>query len=236
MQHHTGWQQSGGWRPLPPIQCSHRSSSSTAPAVASALDRVLWLRRTPLPAYDRLTTSTLAAIVSPSGAQSEPLYSSPPDEDAAASCSHVVLWLYEWVVSDADDVPRRLRWILVAAAWTRYEAWLVIASGLLAALFAMWRRGVPASAMIRRACLVGVWPVVAVALFLVNSRITVGSWFVTGGFYVPDPTYQGLVVKSLISVWWGTHQMSGYIVEIAGLLAAAYLAVRALTRAADARG
>jgi hypothetical protein len=146
----------------------------------------------------------------------------------------LVMWVYDWVGSNTDAVPQRLRWVLVAAAWTRYEAWLVVASALIAALYAMWRRDVSAATVMRRAWLVSVWPAVAVALFVVNSRITVGSWFVTGGFYVPDPTYQGLVLKSLISVWWGTHQMSGYIVEILGLLAAAYLVVRALTRTADA--
>ena len=146
----------------------------------------------------------------------------------------VVLRIYEWVVTNSDSVPRRLQWLLVAAAWTRYEAWLVIASALVAALYAMWRRGTPMSTIVRRAWAVSLWPATAVAVFLVNSRITVGSWFVTGGFYVPDPTYQGLVAKSLISVWWGTHQMSGYLVEIVALVAAAVFVARALTRAADA--
>ena len=69
---------------------------------------------------------------------------------------------------------------------------------------------------------------------MVNSRITVGAWFVTGGFYVPDPTYARARVKTLIAVWWGTHQLSGYVVEIVALAAAAVLAGRALMRAADA--
>ena len=32
--------------------------------------------------------------------------------------------------------------------------------------------------------------------FLVNSRITVGAWFVSGGFYVPDPGYEGSSLRS----------------------------------------
>ena len=146
----------------------------------------------------------------------------------------VVLWVYEWVIANSDEVPGRLQWMLVAAAWTRYEAWLVIASASIAAVYAMWRRGVPTPTIVRRAGTMTLWPALAIALFLVNSRITVGSWFVTGGFYVPDPTYEGLVLKSLISVWWGTHQMSGYIVEIVALVTAAVFAARALRRAADA--
>jgi hypothetical protein len=158
----------------------------------------------------------------------------------------VVLWLYEWVQADADAVPTRLGVALFAAAWTRYEAWLVLAAALTAAIYAGLRSRPAASAeaaskwhlrprtMIRRAWNLGVWPAAAVAIFLVNSRITVGSWFVSSGFYVPDPTYEGLVGKSLISVWWGTHQMSGYVVEIVALVTAALFIVRALWRARDA--
>ncbi len=59
---------------------------------------------------------------------------------------------------------------------------------LVAAVYAMWRRGVPGPALVRRAWTLGIWPAAAVAIFVVNSRITVGSWFVTGGFYEHDPT------------------------------------------------
>jgi hypothetical protein len=112
----------------------------------------------------------------------------------------LALWLYEWAASDSAAIPKRLCWVLFAAAWTRYEAWLVIAAALTAALYAKgWRAS----------WRLGLWPAAAVAIFLVNSRITVGEWFVTGGFYVPDPTYQGLVGKTLISLRWGTHEMSG---------------------------
>ena len=71
-----------------------------------------------------------------------------------------------------------------------------------------------------------VWPAAAIVLFLIDSRVTVGSWFVSSGFFVPDPTYQGLVVRSALAVWWGTHQMSGYVIEVVALIAAAVIAVR----------
>ena len=48
--------------------------------------------------------------------------------------------------------------------------------------------------------------------FSFNSRITVGEWFVTGGFYERDPTYDGVsAARSLIAIWWGTHRLSGYV-------------------------
>ena len=36
-----------------------------------------------------------------------------------------------------------------------------------------------------------VYPAVTVAAFMVFSRITVGEWFVSGGFFVPDETLRG---------------------------------------------
>jgi len=65
-------------------------------------------------------------------------------------------------------------------------------------------------------------------LFLVLSRLTVGAWFVSGGFYERDPTYDAQAVKSLLAIWWGTHRLSGYVIEIVGLTAAAWVVWRAV--------
>ena len=151
-----------------------------------------------------------------------------------AVSSLVVLWLYEWVLQDRDDVPRRLGWALVAATLTRYEAWAIVGAALGVVAFAIWRRGAPVAHLMRRMIRLGVWPEAAVIAFLVNSRITVGTWFVSDGFYVPDPTYQGQAWRTLVALWWGTHQLSGYVIEIFALGVAAALCARALIRKADA--
>ena len=240
-----GWQQIGAvWLPLPhliqlfptQIDVFYRTGlfASIVSIACFGIAAYAAARLTLVATHSTLAASTavLLLVLNPNLLY---LQATPMTEPLLLAVSFVVvLWIYEWVASNTDRVPQRLRWVLFAAAWTRYEAWFVIASAVVAALYVMWRRGVPASTIARRAWAVSVWPVVALALFLVNSRITVGSWFVSGGFYVPDPTYQGLVLKSLISVWWGTHQMSGYVVEIVALGAAAVFVVRALTRAADA--
>ncbi len=145
-----------------------------------------------------------------------------------AVCFLVVLWLDEWLSGPAPDpIPWKLHVTLFAAAWTRYEAWLVITSALL--LTAL--HPVEATRAAFRVVMVTIvrlatWPAVAVALFLLNSRVTVGSWFVSNGFYVPDPTYEGLIARSALAVWWGTHQMSGYVIEIVALATAGFIAVR----------
>jgi hypothetical protein len=119
-----------------------------------------------------------------------------------------VLWIYEWVIANVDEVPTRLQVALFAATWSRYEAWPVLAVATAAALF----RGLAATCARRGDCAARVQPrlvaVVAVVLFVVNSRTTVGAWFVNDGFYVPDPAYQGKILRSFTAVWWGSHELS----------------------------
>ena len=43
-----------------------------------------------------------------------------------------------------------------------------------------------------------------------------------------------LSLKSLIAVWWGAHRLSGYVVESVALIAATWLAIRALGRRSSA--
>ena len=151
-----------------------------------------------------------------------------------ASVSLVVLWLYEWVALNQDAVPARLGLALFAAAWTRYEAWPVIAAALLAALYGSARLGASHPALLRRAWRLGVWPATAVLLFVALGRITVGAWLVTSGFYLPDPGYEHQIGRSLLAVWWGTHQLSTRPTEAIAVAAAALFIVRALQRRADA--
>jgi hypothetical protein len=130
-------------------------------------------------------------------------------------------------------IPAKLGWVLFLAAWTRYEAWLVIAAALLATAGALLPRVGPRRAVLLLARLAA-WPAAAVILFAINGRIATGQWLVTGGFYEIDPTYDGLPLKSLIAVWWGTHRLIGYAVETAALAAAGWLIVSALSRPSTA--
>jgi len=156
----------------------------------------------------------------------------------------VVLWLVEWVDSPGSGirdpgsarspVPWKLACTLFAAMWTRYEAWPVVAAAVAAAGYAAWRRGASLPLVVRRVATLAIWPASAVALFLINSRITVGAWFVSDGFYVLDPTYAHQPWRTLIGIWWGTHQLSGYVIEAVALIAAVVVAGRALVRRQDA--
>ena len=151
-----------------------------------------------------------------------------------ASIFLVVLWLYEWVSLKQDAVPARLGLALCGAALTRYEAWLVIGAALLAALYGSARLGAPRATVFRRAGRLGAWPAAAIALVLVNSRLTIGTWFVTSDFYVPDLRYQGEALRSVLAVWWGTHQLSTRVTQFTAIAAAALLVARSFIRRADA--
>lgn len=145
-----------------------------------------------------------------------------------------VLGMYEWLTSgDTTSVPRTLGWTLFLTAWTRYEAWLVLAAALAAVAFTLWRRGGALPGVVRNTWRLAVWPAAAVAIFLVVSRLTVGAWFVSGGFYERDPTYDAQAIKTLLAIWWGTHRLSGYVIESVGLIAAAVIVMRALLRRAE---
>jgi hypothetical protein len=146
----------------------------------------------------------------------------------------VVLWLYEWVPLNQDVVPARLHWALGAAMLTRYEAWLVVGAAIAAAIAAASLLGAPRAALVRRGIALLRWPAAAVALVLVNSRITVGAWFVSGGFFVPDPALAGDPLASVVAVWWGTHQLSTRATEAVAVAAAALFVVRPFLRRADA--
>jgi hypothetical protein len=144
----------------------------------------------------------------------------------------VVLWLYEWVDGSgpAQPIPGKLGWALFAAAWTRYEAWLVIAAALTATACVLLRRGAGVRRVVAVTARLAAWPASAAAVFVLNSRVSTGRWFVTGGFYEIDPTYHGLIVKSAVAVWWGTHRLTGYAVESVALAAVSWLLVQAVRR------
>jgi hypothetical protein len=244
-----GWQQLGAvWLPLPhliqllptQIDLFYRTGAFASAVSIAAFAVTVWAAST---LVLRITGSaagaaTVAAlfILNPNLLY---LQSTPMTEPLLLAIVFlVVLRLHEWVAlaasgpADAEQryIRRTLGWTLFAAAWTRYEAWPVIVAGLAGAAFAMWRRADSPALISARLARAAVWPAAAALLFALNSRVTVGSWLVDGGFYEIDPQYDGRAWRSLVAVWWGTHRLSGYAIETVGLATAVWLTMRALTR------
>ncbi len=240
-----GWQQLGGvWLPLPhllnalPAQSDwlYRSGAfASAISIACLGVTAYAVARLAL----LLTASRRAAAVAVFLLILNPnllyLHTTPMTEPLLlAAVTLCVLWLCEWVLLNQDAVPARLGLALFAAMWTRYEAWAVVGCALPAALWASARLGASGPALVRRAWRLAVWPAAALALFLVNSRITTGAWLVTSGFFVPDPAGQGQLGASLASVWSGAHQLSTRATAIVALGGAVAMLARALLVRRDA--
>ena len=146
-----------------------------------------------------------------------------------------VLMLHEWLkVSSVDRVPFTLGWMLFLATWTRYEAWPVLLAAIACAAFVRRRQGHALATVARETWSLARWPSAAVLIFLLLSRFTVGEWFVSGGFYEHDPTYDRQAIKTLLAIWGGTHRLSGYVIEIVGLVAAVWVVWRAIRGRDDA--
>jgi hypothetical protein len=245
-----GWQQIGAvWLPLPhliqilPTQVDvfYRTGAFASLVSIASFTVMTWASaRLVLALTGSAVGAALAVMLLVVNPNLLYLQSTPMTEPLMLAAVFVaLLWLYEWL-GGIDDVgqgvPAKLGWALFAAAWTRYEAWLIIAAALAVTTCALLRRGTPAHRTAVLVLRLAAWPAAAVALFILNSRITTGQWLVTGGFFEIDPTYHGLLLKSLIAVWWGTYRLTGLVVESIALIAAGWLTLRAAARRSAPEG
>jgi hypothetical protein len=182
----------------------HRATGSvTGGAVAAALlmlnPDVLYLQSTPMtePLLFATTFAALAligdwivAVTTPTGQL--------PTPNVAPRASHV-----------APPASRAAGWSCIAAVLTRYEAWPVVAAAIVLALLVLLRRGLTLPVALRAVRGLALWPLWAIAAFLVNSKITVGSWFVSSGFFVADNPALGHPWVAWTQVWEGLVRVTG---------------------------
>jgi hypothetical protein len=100
-------------------------------------------------------------------------------------------------------------WACVAAVLTRYEAWPIVASAIVLAGLVLLRRGWSVTAAARAIRGLALWPLWAIAAFLVNSKVTVGAWFVSSGFFVADNPALGHPWLAWTQVWEGLIRLAG---------------------------
>ena len=161
------------------------------------------------------------------------LQSTPMTEPLLMACTTLgVALMWRWVVevmavhdaaviADVDGdvdigaparIARLTRWAglaFAAACLTRYEAWPITAAALSISVLVMIAMGAPIAASFKRGFTIAIFPIIAIVAFLILSRATVGSWLVTGGFYIPDNPDYHRPFKSLGSVWWALRQLNG---------------------------
>jgi hypothetical protein len=139
-----------------------------------------------------------------------------------------VSMLTRWVAVDGRSGATATGMALAAACLTRYEAWPVTAMALGLAVLALWRRGSSFGQAVRAVARLAFFPAAALLAFLVQSKLTVGHWFVTGGFYVPDNPDTGRPFKTIGSIWWASHHLNGYGVLLCAAAGAAVVLVTGL--------
>src|SRR4051812_32672345 len=111
-------------------------------------------------------------------------------------------------------------WASIAAVLTRYEAWPIVAAAIVLALVVLLRRGVALPAALRAVRGLALWPLWAIAAYLVNSKVTVGAWFVSSGFFVPENPALGHPWLAWTQIWDGLVHLTGPVLPWIAVVAA----------------
>lgn len=141
-----------------------------------------------------------------------------------------VALLCHWTATRGSTAAWPSGVLLALACLTRYEAWPITVAAAGVAWLTLVRSGVGLRASLKAIARVAVWPLLALLLFLVLSRATVGEWLVTGGFYEPNnPAYRHPAV-ALVQVAWGLGQVGGWPLAWAGAAGAITVLLQGLVR------
>ena len=218
-----GWRQLGAlWLPLPhlvnlvPVQWDVAYRTGFV-AVGISIVSLAW-GLAALARYLRRGGATFwTSVIVPLGILANPnvlfLQSTPMTEPLLIGIALMALDAVARLIDteDSRDGRRAGRW-LAALVLTRYEGWLVAAGLLAMAALATGRRD--GRAVVRLAA----YPALAVFAFLCLSRAATGSWFVSGGFFVPENPALREPLTALDQIVTGLRELAGSAVVIAGAI------------------
>jgi hypothetical protein len=215
------WEQIGAvWLPLPhvvnalPVQIDwmyRTGASAIAISVVSYAITVACVSAIVRSITGSRTGAILAALLFALNPNVLYLQSTPMTEPLLfALTALMVLRFTEWALSDAAvRVPAAASWTLVAACLTRYEAWPIAGAVIVLAGYVKWRRGTVLTAVLHEAAKPAFYALATAACFMGLSFATTGTWFVTGGFYVPDPKLQGQPLAVYAAIREGVAALAG---------------------------
>lgn len=249
-----GWQQVGAvWLPLPhllnalPVQIDwlYRTGySAIAISIASMAIAAWAIARL----IHRATGSSIGGIVAAALLMLNPdvlyLQSTPMTEPLLFGTTFLAVALIgEWTASiepgggrGPTGAPRSQAagLAMIAAVLTRYEAWPIVASAIALAFVVLLRRGWSVAPALRAVRGLALWPIWALAAFLVNSKVSVGSWMVSGGFFVAENPALGHPWLAWTQIWEGLLRLAGTALPWVAVTAAfGILAAFALPPAAE---
>jgi len=241
-----GWHQIGAvWLPLPhlinalPVQIDawYRSGFS---GVAISIASLAVAAGAAAAIVARVTDSLAGALAAAALIALDPnvlyLQSTPMTEPLLfATTLAAIERLTRWLEPQLDAAARRsldrgVGLTLAAACWTRYEAWPIAAAALALAACARVLAGARAGEAARDVVRLALWPAAAIGLFFVISRATVGSWFVSSGFFVPENPALGDPWLALEQIVEGVTMLAGRPLAWAGATGAAAVAITAIIR------
>jgi hypothetical protein len=217
-----GWQQVGAvWLPLPhvlnmlPVQVDawYRSGASgiaisvAAMAVGAGALASFVIRR---------TGSVAGAAAGAALLMTNPnvlyLQSTPMTEPLLFATALLAAALTaDWLDRNAATGAHAPGLALAAACMTRYEAWPICAAIFPLSVAVLVRRGTPFAAAARSTAKLFVYPATAIGLFLLNSRWTVGSWFISSGFFVAENDAIGSLMLAWSQVREGLYRLAGSV-------------------------
>jgi hypothetical protein len=234
-----GWQQIGGvWLPLPhllnllPVQIDafyRTGASGVAISVAAFALGCAAAAHIVLAATGSRTGAALTVAVTALNPNLLYLQATPMTEPLLLALVMASVWqLIVWVQGGGRLSAWRPGLLLALACMSRYEAWPVTFVALVASAFAVYGQTGWARLAIVRTGRVALYPIAAIAWFILHSRITTAQWFTHTGFFVKDNLAMGDPTKSAVQVWWGTHQLSGYGLTLTATLAVAVVLVHVI--------
>jgi hypothetical protein len=230
-----GWEQIGAvWLPLPhllnfiPVQIDlfyRTGATAVAISIASFGLAVYAMTRLIVEATGSRTGAVAAALLLALNPNVLYLQSTAMTEPLLIGLLLLSAWMMLRWTADPPKWRRAAGWSLVAAGMTRYEAWPFTGAVLVLAAGARWWKGDPFRSVITDTARLAVYPIVSYLWFMAHSRVTVGAWFVTGGFYVPDPAMQGHPLTVTKAVAYGASQLGSYVL-LGAAVGAVFLIVR----------
>ena len=231
-----GWQQIGAvWLPLPhllnmvPVQVDawYRSGASAVAISVASTGVTAWaLARVVLSATGSIVGGVTAAALVVGNPNLLYLQSTPMTEPLLLATSSLSLALIaEWLDRGADGRPRAASLALAATCMTRYEGWLIAAAAIGFTAAILIRRGTPLARTLRASLDLAAYPAVAVALFTLNSRWTIGYWFIPRDFFVPENDALGRPALAWEQVRESVYRLSGTALVRASYAAAASIAI-----------
>ena len=238
-----GWQQVGAvWLPLPhllnmlPVQLDvmYRTGASAIAISVMSMTLAAWaLARLIFRTTGSASGAAAGALLLLANPNVLYLQSTPMTEPLLFAMTLLsIAMAVEYADSPTSAWPHRAGFALAALSLTRYEGWPIVAAVVACTSLVLLRRGTPLRQVALATGRLAVYPAVAVLVFLLNSRWTIGHWFVSGGFFVAENEARGHGWIAWGQVREEVYRLSGrMLVWSAYLSAASVVAAYVFSRA-----